>query len=1272
MMKWLLQTVMWLLWLPAISAEEMTLVQAGFALGAGDKLLVMQAEATLLQHGWDALGTLDAVIFSGDAEVANRAKDCRRRILYGLPLNLPANLFSAITGFHHLDEKERARVLEGIRNSAAITPDAMACLHSRLIERGMDQAALEQIDQIFGQMIESHPKWKGLAELDPRLLLVPSRALVFNHLPLHKATEADLSTYADWVKQDPTITYVLNERGVLWECDRLTKAKALIPALEWLPRIASEHAKHEVAARLRSWCHNQINDWAVMEPTAMQGALMVLMENDPTKAGEVYRTYLKTDATLSEKLHPSLRKLEINRLLDEGRTVDACGLAMKGNGPSAIDLMRYLGNRAWLEPGLFTAGLPDASQMEFNMAEGFLEGFLQTPRRKDDAWWKAVAIFNDWLNRKENPGAWLDVLEKSSECRDLQIAVYASRGRFLDALNDGRKASRIDFLYGLARLMRKRPDLCSQIESTEGNLNFLRDLIGRMWEEEHSGAYDLREVMRITAGWREALPALIPKDSSNHGLVPYLAIDLWDNGQRIECLNLLANAKLHSIGARVAAGLLHETDDDKLVQLISKASLPEGTLGLWLFGPGIMDVSDFETRCRLVEQLDEAGLLKNQRMISRDADENQIAYLIWRNGQPSQMRQWLQSCYWLLPEDDEGQLLLLAGLMCAKFDSQALDSMSQSPRSVRRPLHRAILLHAMGKTGEAAPLLGSLQPDHFVANLLAAAGRYMEAGRMRLHLQTKSEANLGTIAEIFGIDQHGDSDAARAKLGHLATQSATLSLLLGPGIEHHVVANFDQVHHSFRLIEDRALESIALPALESRMVLAAAGETNFRNQGFLAYLRIVQEMQDRARAYDILSRWLELTPADIEARAGRQAPEQLFRCLTACGWENPAAKFLNKIVDSEGGWGRLTGKKASAICGWELGDNWRESAIWRLVQLEHRGISDVAAMIRVRQLKPLEPSSLHAEEITALVLKHREQIDIRSVRGILSILSEGFISPDLKAEDVELMLTNYLDAVARYEERGPRSLTREQDFWMSPEDMEKNPLSENVIIQGLKQAHVDWNEGRRDEAKRRMNDLMIRALLDRDLPRSLYIYIISTFPGGTHPAGNLYDPVELLVRAAAVLEMPAELVGPVVEILCRTKMGREEMMIESAETLGMPGLALAMQRQRMLLYLYDAYLSPSAQDVPLLRRLECRAAMASGNRDEVLAACKRFIPADPYHEPFIKLMRQWFKDRADAAGMDAVDQTVRHFWSDRLLLVPGFGRYQRQLDRWNKLVAQEQ
>ncbi len=151
MMKWMLQSALWLLCVPglAISAEEMTLAQAAMALGAADKKLALEAEATLLRNGWDALGILDAVIFSGDEEVARRAKDCRRRILYALPPNLPEHLLSGITGFHRLDEQERAQVMEEIRNSRDIGPETLACLHSRLIERGMDQAALEMVQPPF-------------------------------------------------------------------------------------------------------------------------------------------------------------------------------------------------------------------------------------------------------------------------------------------------------------------------------------------------------------------------------------------------------------------------------------------------------------------------------------------------------------------------------------------------------------------------------------------------------------------------------------------------------------------------------------------------------------------------------------------------------------------------------------------------------------------------------------------------------------------------------------------------------------------------------------------------------------------------------------------------------------------------------------------------------------------------------------------------------------------------------------------------------------------
>jgi len=245
-----------------------------------------------------------------------RAKHCRRCILYGLPAVLPVHLFSGITGFHRLDEQEQSQVLGEIQNTPAIGPAALACLHSRLIERGFDEAALKKVGQTLKQIISRDVRWAGPGALDPRLLLVPSRALVFNQLPHHKATKADIAAYAEWV-----------------------------------------------------------------------------------------------------------------------------------------------------------------------------------------------------------------ALEK--------------------------------------------------------NLMFIQGVIGNMWEDKQSDKGDLREVMRITAGWRERLPGLIPMDDSKRELVPYVAISWWDSDQRIECLNLLAKTNLNQFGARLAAGLLHEIDDDDLLELLGNASLPEGALGLW-------------------------------------------------------------------------------------------------------------------------------------------------------------------------------------------------------------------------------------------------------------------------------------------------------------------------------------------------------------------------------------------------------------------------------------------------------------------------------------------------------------------------------------------------------------------------------------------------------------------------------------------------------------------------------------------------------------------
>lgn len=205
-------------------ASAMTLKEAAQQLGVEDEELASKAQAVLRRGGCRSLGLLDEVIFTADGEAVERAKHCRRCILYDVPLKLPDQLMVQLTGFHRMTNDEQSDCLRKLAQTPFITSRTFACLHSRVAERNAENPILDRIASWLTDAIRQENEQDVLTLYDPRLIEIQTQAVVLNFLDRRLASPREVSTYEEWVKRNPKLVDLLDEKGMRWELERRRRA----------------------------------------------------------------------------------------------------------------------------------------------------------------------------------------------------------------------------------------------------------------------------------------------------------------------------------------------------------------------------------------------------------------------------------------------------------------------------------------------------------------------------------------------------------------------------------------------------------------------------------------------------------------------------------------------------------------------------------------------------------------------------------------------------------------------------------------------------------------------------------------------------------------------------------------------------------------------------------------------------------------------------------------------------------------------------------------
>lgn len=1261
--------------LPLIAPlQALTLEEAGQLLGSDDESQVLRAEEVLLAGRSDALGLLTKISFGGDEQAAERAKRCRRRILYGIPSGLPTELEEGVVRFHRQELDRRKQVIEQIAEDPMLGARTLAQLHSRLLERDAKNPTLNDIRRAFVDLQRSRSKQVGLDAFDPLLLLVQSRAMVVDSLPCYSDTQFE-DTYSEWVALDPSIRGWYDQNGVQWEARRLSAGKSVPEALAAVAEISNEKVRRKVEVLMYRWASEEIKDWLNCPAELRFVALEMAHAANLKDARRIYQKFIADDPGLAERLPDGLLELEVRRCLDAGQVDEACRAAAREEGRQ--ELMKLIGKEAKKDPGFLVDGFPDPALMSSQQMAGFLDGLSHSlDRDRQDEWWAWVLQLRALSASSATIAVWQEAMLREKRF-DFLLPLAAGKDDLQQWIGLAAKEDHHKTRLVLAALMRRQPDLIDQIVPGESQQGLLRSTIEALLGMPVASLDDLRMVERMLATWSVQLPGIVPDDLTGDYL-PLAALRKWDAGDQAGAIRQLNEVSNQLLAARVTIRLLVEVEPEQARELVRAIELQQFTVKGWLEEAAVMDDAGLERVCDLLDVLDDEGVLHDQQRPVDIAAMNRDLLDWFHEGRLHRVQRMASSCYWFVePEQWVGactyaEVLRLAG------GSERMQSMGESVRAQRKPLHRLVLMRSLGRDDEVASLVDSLDDSEFKERVLMEQGRYADAVRVYQKRRKESyDSRRINAAMVFEPDAAGEHDRARkVAWDHRGSvDQAWLPWLTGTAVESLAVGAING-SDGRRVVEHGALEPVMFSALESRALAAVDGNAYIDHYTMIHYTSMAPWLPDRERRLAVLRRWAEIPSErmpEVIPHMDFYTSLRVFRALLACGEVELARSRLHELLRSKGGVDELNRPEAERTCGWQMGRPWKESLAWRIIRLEHPGLDDVELLLQMARVSQELTLEAGVDHLGRLVRRHAASFSNDEQREIVRSWCGFPMEPVLdELGDLDQWLEQVRYAISHPLPIHDRSIDMQYEILGKPDELiERSTRSERQpLADGMKVVGEAWHAGRRDEARDRLRRLTMEVLLDPDLIDRVPLYYRKVQGARRLGAGNTWHSlVDHMAWHAHANQLPGELLVEDIGALCRSS---SRVSGEPLERLGMIELALRHHRLAAAKRFPEPgrYLSDDDIDrVASLRRLECKLAMQRGDRDEVLNAFGRFMPKDPFHRTFLFEVRDWFSERGDSLGATEVDRLVTRFWQDRLLLLPGFRRYQLELSQWLLEVA---
>ncbi|BCX47184.1 hypothetical protein HAHE_10920 [Haloferula helveola] len=1257
--------------------RSMTLAEAAAQLGSADPAEATEAEKTLIRGGWDSLGELERLIFSDVRRAAERASRCRLWIRFGVHHGIPEELRKELLDYRKLDDDQRRQLIDRLVKEPSVGPVTFACLHSRVTEENVGDAALKVIETGYEKKQRMIPS--DFNQYDPRLLLVTTRAMVANTIAPYKV-ERGLDDYRRWREMDPSIRTLLNRAGVVWEYTHLKKQDDLMAALAWLPEILDKQGRERAVTDVLRWSRSQIKELSDVPDGSMQGVLMITLEDkDLEQARATYRTLREPHPALAKELSPDLRHFEVDWLIKEERIREAFDLARR----SAADeeqpgtLMQEVGNGTREHPELWPDGLPDPARLSPELRAGFLRGYMSDATRRDEGtWWQAVDRYHELLDRSPNPETWIIAAEEA-KIPGLFVPYLASSGELDRVFAILRQWSSGYFTTAIGRVLRKDPALAARVPLADLHPGMLRVLLEEMWVWSDSGINEIRNVERLAREWEKQVPNLLT-ESTNRRLIPVLAIRLWDAGKREECLAKVAGSDLRDFGARFTAQLLDTLTPEEALELAKAAPLPAGTVRecfALVASPG--DEKSRKRRSRMLELLGREPELMDARDWVSDHHTREFALNLWMDGDDEAALRVIESAYWITRREYPKQLCILAEILVLGRSPEEL--LKKTTEHKDRPLHRAILLRALGRDEEALEVLEADRDSPFLPTLLLEQGRYRDAvqaaQRSRPMKRENSESldariDSAEFARILELD-HDGKRAEAFEICERRSPPAWVRLLAGYRLDE--MAREDNFEFFSSLAEDLGRGPAALGTLEARAVAAAGGEAAIGDQEFKSYLRLALYAPNRDRTRGILTRWAELPPSEVESmmRGGFMIHEPLVRTLAELEMTEQAVNYLNAYFELGEAKTPAKARAPGRFCGWYLGENWKEHPVLKLIALEEPGRTLTEHTVSLARLRPRDVRTEDVDRLVALLGKHRASLTDEDVRSVLSAWCHRLAKTDFpEGSTFDASIARFRETVTRRLIHGARTEPLRITFDPAPGNKSDPRAEDFEPIDGVKRVHETWESGKQDEARVLLRDILMRVLLDRNLPekdmRVHFFYDFSTTGSGGDRSGN-----EQIILGIGRWKLPHELIGGTCKALARTLDYEDSQYLTFLEFAGKPGLALNLHRNRCVLALCQDMRVDAPRAATAYRRLELRDAIQRGDRDEVLTGVRKFMMVDPFSLNIPLEARAWCVGLDDREGAADVDRSVTRFWEDRLLLAPEFTPYRDALNRWRALTAEQ-
>lgn len=1297
-------------------AEEKSADQWAADLGSDSPAIRQKAGAELLALGGASTAVLAQLEKHPDPWVASRAT----RLLMetrGIDPRLPLRIQRELLDFGKLTEPQRLELFAELKRSGPGHLNALSFLYNRATAQSdLSENETAQWQQYLRYCTSAN--LKDANTLRTGSLSTATRGVLASCFP-DELLKENMERYMAWRAQDEDIRFHLLSNTVDFEISYLKEHGTSADLLGYLPRIIDRKARIRATIAARNAISKDENFKAdELSEKASIGYLVILADQGGIGQAQAwYDKHIARLPAMASALPPGIEVLEVNRLFNAKKTMEAMRLALVPNSAEGYktalgrNLLYEIGRSLGTKPEAFPDGLPaipDSRSLPW--MGGLLESWF--PMNRPGAGYSDIEAMVECFDRWAKTDEWLEAARRFGP-QPLYHLVMLRRGKLGDALRVHEFEHETAALNNLGALILMRPEIARELPARQCSLITLREILDGAFEEFGTTSPTAWPVIKLAEQWEEFHPDLLAPDGFP-GQPLYHAAGVWKKGGHAEAAAaLLALTKpipaesppgknwpaasrpnpLASAATCLLADLLGETPDADVKRLLPVDQVSRESFER-IFGRLNRKENRSLNRVRsamaIASLLRECFDLKDKNPLLTSHEARSLARDAWMAGDTPLAAGFMNAAF-LSDQDPEElydatfvpvlTLLGRAGETLEKLDA----GQSSMPPTVYQT-KRARLLLSLGNPGEA---MKTASPDHhpdFRTNLAIRSGDWDAAVRSAFKLDfgssMKRDAVLATMAVL--------SDDPELLGRHITRDHPVISLCQG-----NALRDGD--------LQDMARDSELAARREARLTGALASGTPVQLGIMADYFRFLDQLPDKQRAIRIALDVSKTPACEINGRTNADGCDAAHKVIAAealllLGRGDLAFEAMRPLMQA-----------SVAPHGFESASRWSPGAYTKPL---------VAACRQIIRIAHIEwPRETPVERMERLALVFGRNDPVRRGRGLLEMIFKheaclektellqalwfpfcdlaqtGVVPDDLKDRARSLVENRQPDEQERHwlesqwlpipwqmkSSHPPvtgKSITR-YSFTPKPGVHSDPKQADFVTIDGISEAAKLHQLGKPAEACNLTRDIVIRLLLDPDTARQEVEWKVITQSGSaTHSSGFSNRGLETVLFSFNALGFPPALASPFVDSCTDswTNYADKDRLLHAARILAKA------DRHAAALSTYQRYLAftvppvgsrdtgvAGREEIAEMQRVRGIVSAKESNSTQTVNSILRLLQLAPYQPEGASDVVAILKQNNDVNTLKSARMVTDDFWKARLIEIPSSATYQYWKQQWEAL-----